>query len=135
MRLRIRENSSISHISFVFNVLDELSSNIDEDFIPSDFRLVASNSHARVLDNLPGGYVILPPVPRTGNNFILECTLAQRTSPMQASIVDSIELTRYIGERYGLARNLNLVDGSWWNFGSLGGRHKRHVRSFMNEGE
>jgi hypothetical protein len=52
---------------------------------------------------------------------------------VQARIVDSIELTRRVGERHGFARDLDLMDGTCWNFGSLGSAHKRHIRSFENE--
>jgi hypothetical protein len=129
MVLRCAENYTTADISFVFNELYEFSSNIDENFIPPDFCRVASNTHARVLDNLPGGYVILPPMPGASNNLILERALAERTTPVQARIVDSEELTRHVGECDGFPRNLELMDGSCWNFGSLGGAHERHIRS------
>jgi hypothetical protein len=120
-------------ISFIFNELGEFSRNIDENFVSADFRRVAGHAHARVLDHLPGGYVVLPTVPGTGNNFILERPLAQRPSPMQARVVDSVELTGHIGERHGFARHVDLVNGARWHFGQYSGAYKRHIRSLLNE--
>jgi hypothetical protein len=54
---------------------------------------------------------------------------------VQASIVDSEELTRHIGQRHGLALDLNLVDGPYRKIGSFGGSHKRHVRSSIDSKE
>jgi hypothetical protein len=72
-------------------------------------------------------------MPGASNNPILERALAERTTPVQARIVDSEELTRHIGKCHGFARNLELMDGPCWNFRSLGSAHKRHIRSFVNQ--
>jgi hypothetical protein len=72
-------------------------------------------------------------MPGASNNLILERALAERTTPVQTRIVDSEELTRHVRECDGFPRNLELMDGSCWNFGSLGSAHKRHIRSFVNQ--
>jgi hypothetical protein len=101
--------------------LRENSNDIHENFLAPDFRGVAGDSHAWVLEELSGGYVILPAVPRTSDNRALERPLAERTSPVQASIIDSKELAGDVRKRKHFAPHLEFVNGACWNIGNLGG--------------
>jgi hypothetical protein len=101
--------------------LAKVSSGIDENLFASYFCWIAGNSHTWVLEELSGGHVILPAVPRTGDNCALERPLAQRPSPVQASVVDSEELACDVRKCKSFARDLEFVNGARWNIGSLGG--------------
>jgi hypothetical protein len=110
-------------------MLRVISRDIYEYLISPHFRRVASHTHTWVLNQLSGGHVVLPPMPGTSNNFILECPLSQRSSAVQASVIDSEELASHVGERHGLACDLNFMNGTHWNFSDLRSSHKRHIHS------
>jgi hypothetical protein len=56
--------------------LDEISSDVDEYLFTTDFCRVAGHPHSWVLEELSSGHVVLPTVPGTGDNLVLERTLA-----------------------------------------------------------
>src|SRR5271157_5445483 len=101
--------------------LARISSDIDEDLFASYFSWIAGDSHTWVLEEPSGGYVILPTVPGTGDNRAQERPLAQRSSPVQASIVDREELPGDVRKCERFARDLELVNGARRHIGSLSG--------------
>src|SRR6266852_1053355 len=100
---------------------------IDENIFSANFHSVAIHPYRRILPNLACGHVVLPPVPRAGHDLSVHDALAQRASPVQASIVDGIELATDIGQRNGFALNLKLPDRSRRDFIGLCCSRKRHL--------
>jgi hypothetical protein len=106
-----------------------ISRDIYEYLFSPHFRRVASHTHTGVLNQLSGCHVVLPTMPGAGNNFILERSLPQGSSAVQASVIDGEELASYVGERHGLACDLNFMNGTHWNFSDLRSSRKRHIHS------
>jgi len=100
---------------------------IDENIFSANFHSVAIHPYRRILPNLASGHVVLPPVPRAGHDLSVHDTLAQRASPVQAGIVDGIELATDIGQSNGFALNLKLPDRSRGDLIGLCCSRKRHL--------
>src|SRR4029077_20179655 len=109
----------LSRMSFIFIELGQFSGDVHKNFLPPELGRVTSNSHILILSELPCGYVILPAVPRTSHNFVLERPLSQRPSAVQASVIDRVEFAAHISDRYGFARRPKLADSTRRNLGDL----------------
>src|SRR4029077_19235630 len=96
----------------MFSIYYESLADIHENVFAANLNGVAIHAHCRVLANLAGGHIVLPAVPWTGYDVPVHHALAQGTAPMQAGIVDGIELAAYIGKGNGFALDLKLADRS-----------------------
>src|SRR5712691_9787298 len=100
---------------------------VDEDVFSADLQGIAIHAHGGVLADLAGGYVVLPAVPGTRHYRAIHYPLAQRPAPVQAGIVDGVELSGNIGQGNGLAFHLKLPDRSRRNFIRFRCSHKPHL--------
>src|SRR6266436_5675181 len=66
-------------------------------------------------------------MPRTSHDVPVHDPLAQRPAPMQAGIVDGIELAAHIGQGNGFALHLKLANRSRRDFIRLCSSRKRHL--------
>src|SRR6266446_4367688 len=102
-------------------------SRIHKNIFPPNLYSIAIHSHRGILPDLASGHVVLPPVPWAGHNLCVHDALAQRSPPVQASIIDGVELATYVGQRNGFALDLKLPDRSRSDFIRLRRSRKRHL--------
>src|SRR5713101_826006 len=100
---------------------------IHENVISANLKGVAIHPHRWVLGNLAGGHIVLPAMPRAGHDVPVHDPLAQRPAPMQAGIVDGVELAAHIGKGNGFALHLKLPDRSRRDFVRLCCSRKPHL--------
>src|SRR6266853_6382551 len=100
---------------------------IDKNIFPPNLHSVAIHADRGVLPDLAGGHVVLPSVPRAGHDLPVHDALTERPAPVEAGIVDGIELATDIGQRNGFALNLKLPDRSRRDFIGLCCSRKRHL--------
>src|SRR6267378_2921388 len=102
-------------------------SRIHKNIFPTNLYSIAIHPHRGILPDLTGGHVVLPPVPWAGHNLCVHDALAQRSAPVQAGIVDGVELATHVGQRNGFALDLKLPDSSRTDLIRLRSSRKRHV--------
>ena len=112
---------------FIFNILT-VAIGVHKNVFPANLDAVAINTHSRVLADLTRGDVVLPPMPRAGNYVLVHDPLAQRPAPVQAGIIDGIELAPHVGQSNRFALYLELSDRSRRDFVRFRCSRKRHLR-------
>src|SRR5260370_42628195 len=100
---------------------------IHENVTSAILKGVAIPPHRWVLGNLAGGHIVLPAMPRAAHEAPVPDPLAQRPAPMQAGIVDGVELAAHIGKGNGFALPLKLPDRSRRDFVRLRCSSKPHL--------
>src|SRR5260370_23704370 len=105
---------------------------IHENILSANLEGVAIYPHRRILADLAGSHIVLPAVPRASHDVPIHDPFAQRPTPMEASIVDGIELAAHIGQSNCFALHLKLADRSRRDFIRLCCSCKPHlVVSFL----
>jgi hypothetical protein len=69
-----------------------------------------------ILEHLSGSHFVLPPMPWAGDHIAFKGPLPQGTSTVQAKIIERVEFTTNICNRYGFSFDLQLTDGSRGEF-------------------
>src|SRR6266478_1097073 len=115
------------NITYLQSTLCGKLSCIHKNIFSSNLHRVAIHPHRRILPNLAGGHVVLPSMPRAGHDLPIHDALTERSAPVEAGIVDGIELATDIGQRNGFALDLKLPDRSRRDFISLRCSRKRHL--------
>src|SRR5712692_9849477 len=100
---------------------------VHEDIFAAHLDRVGLHAHGGVYSHFSGGDVVLPAVPRAGDGFVFELTLAQRPAAVQAGVVDRVELAVHVGQRDGLAIHLEFADGPGGDFVFLRGTQESHA--------
>src|SRR5260370_2239382 len=101
-------------------------SGLHKNIFSANLHSVAIHTDRGVLPDLAGGHVVLPSMPRAGHDLPVHDTLTERSAPVEAGIVDGIELATDIGQRNGFALNLKRPDRSRRDFIGLCCSRKRH---------
>lgn len=99
---------------------------IHEDIAPADFDWVRFYPNPKICFQSAAGNVVLPAVPWTSDSIPGELPLPQRSSSMEAYIVDCKQLTVYIRKSDGLAVKLELSDHPRGNFVGFRSSYKGH---------
>ena len=97
-----------------------------ENIVAADFDLIAVNADTRIHRQLAVGDVILPTVPRAGNNLAVHLTGAERAATVQAGVIDGVEGSVNIGEGDGFAFHGEFPDVAGGNFVFACGAEKWH---------
>ncbi len=99
---------------------------VDVKVLAADLDRVAVDAHRVTLDQLAGGHVILPKVPRAGDGGAVELAFSERAALMGAYAIDSMELTANVGDCDCLAAYLKLVNLAKRYVLGSGCTHKSH---------
>src|SRR2546425_12918029 len=84
-------------ITVLFSIIYSISPGIHKNIFSANLHSVAIHPHRRILPDLAGGHVVLPPMPGAGDDLPIHDPLAQWAPPVQAGVVDGIELATDIG--------------------------------------
>src|SRR5712691_1356918 len=96
--------------------LGPYSAHLDEDVFPSDLQRVAIYAHGWIPYDLPRGHVVLPAVPRAGDDISFQEALPERPTTVQTGVVDGVKHPSHVGEGNRLALHLELPDRARGNF-------------------
>src|SRR6266403_1466814 len=105
----------------------EALTGVNENILTTDFYAVAIHPHGRVLADFACRYIVLPPMPRAGHHVAVHYSLAQRPAPVQAGIVDGVELAVNVCQGDRFAFDLELSNRSQSNLIRLRSPRKRHL--------
>src|ERR1700730_8502187 len=97
--------------------------------VAAHFDYVGFDAYRLIHHQLTGGYVILPAVPGTRNRDSMEFSLPQRSSPVQASVMDGVELVANVRYSQSQAINLKFADGPCGDVVFPCGAHKGHSQA------
>src|ERR1700686_2569837 len=97
------------------------------DVLASNLKRVRLDSDRLIHDQLAGGHIVLPAVPRTGNGYSVEFTLTQGASPMQTGVIYRVELASYVSDSNGQAVYLKLANRARRNLIFSRCTHKTHL--------
>jgi hypothetical protein len=67
----------------------ELLGVIDENIVPANLNRERFHAHSRVIDQFSRRHVVLPAMPRAGDDRSIQLAFAQRPAAMQAYVIDS----------------------------------------------
>src|SRR6266852_444455 len=104
----------------------EALTGVNENIFTPDFYAVAIHPYGWVLADFACRYIVLPPVPRAGHHVAVHHSLPQRPAPVQAGIVDGVELAANVRQGNRLALDLELSNRSWSKLIRLRCPRKRH---------
>src|SRR5882672_2804435 len=105
----------------------EALTGVNENIFTADLYAVAIHPHGWVLADFASSYVVLPPMPRAGHHVAVHHSLPQRPAPVQAGIVNGVELTANVRQGDRFALDLELANRSRCNLIRLRSPRKRHL--------
>jgi hypothetical protein len=83
---------------------------VDVNLVIAKLDRVTVNAAGRFLNQLAGGYIVLPAMPRATDNWAFQVALAERPAVMKAYAIDGKELTVNISDGDRFAVHLELAD-------------------------